>query len=174
MINFLKRIFWLCFSLYMFYFSYQVLMKVPGFSATKNTVVSIVEKDIIAAQDMVSGTTGVEINIVEKPKDLTNGRVKYPKYDWKYDYANQIESFSYHYLFGMEEYDTITWASNGRCINADEERYFFSQFKSIVEVFIYEKLPSDNLTATDAQIDAATNWKDAELENLIKPIQDNC
>ena len=161
MIDSIKRIFWFCFTLFMFYISIELLRTTTEYQKVKHAVSNIIEEDMDAVQDMVSGTASV---------DPTNGRVKYPNYDWFYDYANVIESYQHYYLFAMDVSDTITWASNGRCINVDEEAYFRSQFKSIVEVFIYEELPRDKLTATDAQIDAATKWKDVEMQNLIKPI----
>lgn len=131
------------------------------------------ERDISVVQDKISNSIGVDINIVEKPKDLTNGRVKYSDYNWEFragigEYAMHISNHN------DPKYTRINYAIIFGCISETDGDYYYDQFESIVRSFQYEKLPRDSTTATDEQIQAAYNWRDQEIENLVNPLDEYC
>ena len=156
MIDFLKRIFWLCLSIYLFYISYQLLKNVPGFAATKHAVISIVEDDI---DNVVSSVTG-------SPTPVK--RMKYKYYEWE-DFA----AYSFHEIH-PDGHGAFIWFRDIGCINEQEFEYYYSQYVNIVKIYLYEKLPRDSNTATDAQIDDAYDWMHQEIKNLAKPLNEKC
>ena len=162
-LDFIRRLFWLCLSIYLFYLSYQMFQYVPGFASIKNLVVSTVKDDIDSFVGGVEEVTGIEINEQQVPP-----RTKYPDYDWE-DYKLAPQPF-YH---APDYYQVIGRSGDAHCINPNEERdYYRSQFDSVVNSFVHEKLPQDSINATDEQIDAAMNWRDTELQNLLQPLID--
>ena len=150
-------LFYFCGFIFACYFTY--ILAEPYIKNVWRTASYRMDKDVELVKDYGSNVLGLS----DESYEVT--RVKYPDYNWN-QFVRNKEYIAAPAILLIEAKSEENICHHGML------REMKIMTNDVVDEFI-NKLPSNNSTATDEEIDAAIAWKDEEMEKIINDLK-NC